>query len=454
MLVGGLAATSAAQAQTPPPALLLEAEGDGHFGEPLSDASTRITSPFQLKDDATASLGRYLTVAPGNNSQSSPPAAEGVAKYRFNAGAGGTSRIWGRVIAPSPNNDSFWVRLRKVGATTSTLVRWNDIPPGTTWHWAPVINDGTTTPFLFNLEANADYELEVSYREEGARLDTLAISSDPSFNPKAPPTTAPPDSAGAFAIPNVLTAGSKTSIRVMWSDVPGAKSYTLNQVVQVPDPTPEDPNHTKAGTVVIKSGLTSHFYVDTAGTPDGCKAYDVVAIFPDGTFRQRNLDFVQCRSFGFEYSFVDVFNMSGSAPMVVTDDNSAFSSAGTPESLNSPPAHGRLRTDFVTGGNVKLNIWFMTSIFDKNHDSFWVRMDEGAWIKWNNIPDFCGRVSNSDAGGAPVAFSLAGGSHRLELATRETGVITNGGVSFVSPQLGATYFLTENLNASSSICDD
>src|SRR5881394_3100700 len=54
VLVGGLAAASAAQAQT----ILLEAEGGGHFGEPLSDANTRITSPFQIKDDATASLGR------------------------------------------------------------------------------------------------------------------------------------------------------------------------------------------------------------------------------------------------------------------------------------------------------------------------------------------------------------------------------------------------------------
>jgi hypothetical protein len=446
VLAGGLVAAGAARADT----LFLEAEGNGHFGQPLSDESARITSPFLIKDDPAASEGRYLTVAAGFNSQSAPPAAEGVATYRFSVAEAGTYLMWGRVIAPSPNDDSFWVRLRKVGAATSTLVRWNDIPVGTTWHWARVINDGTTTPSQFTLEAFAEYELQVSYREDGAKLDVLAITSDTAFNPQAPPTTAP-ENPGA-AIPAMLTAGSKTGIRVMWSEVPGAKSYTVNQVVDVPAPTPEDPDRTEAGTVPLKTGITGHVFTDTALPPEGfCKAYDVVAVFPDGTFRQRHLDTAPCQEARFNHHFVDVFNLSASPPMVVSDDNSAFSSAGTPESLNAPPAHGRVRMDFTVGGTAKIHIWFMTSVFDKNHDSFWARMDDGAWIKWNNIPDFCGRVSNSDAGGAPVTFNLAGGTHRFELATRETGVI-NG--SFVSPQLGATYFLTDDLNATSSICDD
>jgi hypothetical protein len=59
-------------------------------------------------------------------------------------------------------------------------------------------------------------------------------------------------------------------------------------------------------------------------------------------------------------------------------------------------------------------------------DSFWVRMDDGAWIKWNNIPSGCADVRNSDLSGSPVNFSLGAGSHRLEFAYREDGArLTN-----------------------------
>jgi hypothetical protein len=51
-------------------------------------------------------------------------------------------------------------------------------------------------------------------------------------------------------------------------------------------------------------------------------------------------------------------------------------------------------------------------------------MDQGAWIKWNNIPNFtCTPVSNSDAGSTPVTFNLTTGSHFIEFAYREIGPV-------------------------------
>jgi hypothetical protein len=78
---------------------------------------------------------------------------EAVATYHFSIDAGGTYRIWARVIAPTPNDDSFWVRMEKAGTPGSTLVRWNDIAPGNNWHWVLVIADGSTTPTQFKLAA-------------------------------------------------------------------------------------------------------------------------------------------------------------------------------------------------------------------------------------------------------------------------------------------------------------
>ena len=75
-------------------------------------------------------------------------------------------------------------------------------------------------------------------------------------------------------------------------------------------------------------------------------------------------------------------------------------------------------------------------------DSFWVRMDSGAWIKWNGIKDGCNDVRNSDQGNKVVVFDLAPGSHRLEIAYREGGAVLNNRI-VITPDLAGT-----------SACDD
>src|SRR3954469_6225425 len=88
--------------------LFIEAEGTDN----ISNDAAKISSPLLVKDDPAASVGRYITVATGFNSQAAPPGnEEGTATYHFNLGTGGTYRVWGRVIAPSLNDDSFWVRM-------------------------------------------------------------------------------------------------------------------------------------------------------------------------------------------------------------------------------------------------------------------------------------------------------------------------------------------------------
>jgi hypothetical protein len=443
VLAGGLAATGRAQADT----LFIEAEGGGNNGHPLSNDDAHITDPLLVKDDAAASMGRYLTVASGFNSQTSPPPVEGVARYRFTVDTAGTYRIWARVIAPTRNDDSFWVRLKKVGSTTSTLVRWNDIDLGSSWHWAQVINDGSTTPAQFTLESATfenfvQYDLEISYREDGAKLDCLVITNDTTLNLKSPPTTAPPLPPNTFDAPFVvarqLTAGAKTGIKVYWSEVPGVKSYTLRRF--------------REGILLsTTTGLTTHVFTDTGLPPvDMSNCYEVTTLFADGTFRELPFGPVtSCQDARYQQTFLDTGGtVTGSAPMV--SDGSAYTAAGTPSSLDAPPAHGRLRFDFAVGGTAKLQFWFVVNVPDKSHDSFWARVDEGTWIKWNNIPNGCSPVSNSDAGGARVTFTVSPGTHRFELATRETGVVEG----FPAPSLSNILFITDDLTADGRLCDD
>jgi hypothetical protein len=416
----GLAAAGRARADI----VFIEAEGRA-----ISTRDVSITSPFLVKDDAAASQGRYLTVASGFNSQAAPPTFEGVASYHFNVGTPGAYRIWARVIAPTRSDDSFWVRMEKRDNPASVLVRWNDIEPGSNWHWALVVPDGSTVPAEFNLEAG-DHQLEVSYREDGAKVDVFVVTNDLTFNPKAPPGTAPAVSGDSgTSLASMIAVGSRSGMKLMWSEVPGARSYTVRRITF--DPVTGDEVKTP-----FRTGLANHAFSSTSAS-----CFDVIAIFDDGTFREP--PFGECAGLQYQQTFLDTASLSFTPPMELINDSEGGAAPGTPDSLNAPPAHGRIRFDFEVGGAAKLQLWFVAIAPDKDHDSFWARMDDGAWIKWNNIKPGCGRVSNSNAGGAPVTFSVAGGSHRFELANRETGT-----------RIDSIFFITDDLNATASICDD
>ncbi|MEV4111185.1 glycosyl hydrolase family 28 protein [Nonomuraea sp. NPDC049695] len=131
--------------------------------------SGTITAPMQTAADTTASGGSYVSVAAGNNSKSSAPAT-GWATLAFDLPRGGTFAVWARVIAANDGDDSFWVR-----SGTGTWSNWNNIPIGTSWHWAKL-------PITYDLAAGAR-TITFAYREDGARLDRVAISSDPAFTP-------------------------------------------------------------------------------------------------------------------------------------------------------------------------------------------------------------------------------------------------------------------------------
>jgi hypothetical protein len=56
-------------------------------------------------------------------------------------------------------------------------------------------------------------------------------------------------------------------------------------------------------------------------------------------------------------------------------------------------------------------------------NSFWVKVDEGPWIAWTNLPVSAdwqwAEVADSQAKNAPLELDLAAGQHRFYLASRE-----------------------------------
>jgi hypothetical protein len=128
-------------------------------------------------NDTSASGGVHIAVAPGTSTAGSPP-SNGRSTITFSVAQAGTYRIWGRVIAPTDADDSFWVRVDS-GAWTN----WNNIPLGSSWHWDDVHNGASGNTLVTYGLAAGSHTLAIAYREDGARLDKVLITNDAAFVP-------------------------------------------------------------------------------------------------------------------------------------------------------------------------------------------------------------------------------------------------------------------------------
>ena len=143
----------------------------------LESENGTLTSPLQIVADTTASNGQYFQVTAGNNSGGAVPTG-GHATFPFTVTTAGDHKVWGRVIAPTTSDDSFWVRV-----DTQPWVQWNNIVNGTGWHWDVVHNSAAgDAVVLFNLAAGS-HTLEIAYREDGTKLDRLLVTNQLSLTP-------------------------------------------------------------------------------------------------------------------------------------------------------------------------------------------------------------------------------------------------------------------------------
>jgi O-glycosyl hydrolase len=70
-------------------------------------------------------------------------------------------------------------------------------------------------------------------------------------------------------------------------------------------------------------------------------------------------------------------------------------------------------------------LWGRAKVLTADDDSFWVRMDDGSWIMWNNITGGStwqwDDVHDANNGNNVVSYQLAEGSHTLTICYREDG---------------------------------
>jgi len=89
------------------------------------------------------------------------------------------------------------------------------------------------------------------------------------------------------------------------------------------------------------------------------------------------------------------------------------------QSLNSAPttAAGWVQLPFNAPAAGTYNVWFRKKTPTADDDSFWIRMDSGAWTMWNNM-------GNSSSWGwvkAPSTYNISAGSHTFVVGLRENG---------------------------------
>jgi hypothetical protein len=127
-----------------------------------------ITSPMAVQSDATASGGKYIMAPTTSKSTTSAPTS-GYSTLTFTA-TGGSYKMWFKTLMASTSVNSFWYRI-----DGGTWVSWNvDADVSTVWQWNSVT--------ALTLSAGS-HTLTIAYREGGTKLDRIAISNDPAYDP-------------------------------------------------------------------------------------------------------------------------------------------------------------------------------------------------------------------------------------------------------------------------------
>ncbi|RLI72431.1 hypothetical protein DRO97_08900 [Archaeoglobales archaeon] len=140
---------------------------------------TATTPDFELTYDPSASNSTYIWIPEGIGWNP----GKGIATYTINIDSAGNYVVWGRVLATTTLNNSFFVQFDDGDEYLWTIKISNN------WTWDAVNHWGSGTeenpeidPVIFNLTAGV-HTLKIKQREDGTKIDALIITNDLSFTP-------------------------------------------------------------------------------------------------------------------------------------------------------------------------------------------------------------------------------------------------------------------------------
>jgi hypothetical protein len=169
----------------------------------------QVGSLWNRPADSAASNSQFVTIQSGNNSTAAAPTnTAGHINYPINVTTAGTYRLFARVLGPTADDDSFWVRM-----DGGTWVMWNNWWINA-WTWRQF-------PNTFTLTAGS-HTLTIAYREDGARLDKLNLTTSTA----APTGTG--SAAGNCATGSTLSVSPATVNVAAAANSSGTASVTSN----------------------------------------------------------------------------------------------------------------------------------------------------------------------------------------------------------------------------------
>jgi hypothetical protein len=139
--------------------------------------SGTLHAPMVAAQSALASSGQYILAPNGAGNIFDSALSGGYANYTFTVPEAGNYVIWGRVLAATGGDDSFYVSM-----DGGVYALWDTVI-STVWAWDQVNNRDVADPVVYSLTAG-QHTLIVKQREGGTKLDRLLITNDLQYVPQ------------------------------------------------------------------------------------------------------------------------------------------------------------------------------------------------------------------------------------------------------------------------------
>ena len=126
----------------------------------------------------------------------------------------------------------------------------------------------------------------------------------------------------------------------------------------------------------------------------------------------------ECAEVGSNWHINNDVNVSNGSFVTISPGNNSYNQAPT-------AAADRVRFTFDVDVAGAYKIFALVNARNGGDDSFWVRANNGTWVKWNSIErsqDFIwDQVHDNDNSNTPVTFALNSGTNTVDFAYREDG---------------------------------
>ena len=365
-----------------------------------------VGSRWSTLDDANASKGSYV-VARNDNSMTTPPEDQAANYVRFtipNAGAGAYT-LFARTGAIDAGSDSYWIRVNggtwvkwSSGMQKGTGFYWNKYPGGTL-----ELREGANT-------------LDFAYRESNTRLDKVHLNltgalplgtgetatncggNAPNLPPTAVAAASPTDGVAPLTVKLNGSASSDpdgTIVSYAWKWNGGSATGAT------PTATFGIGTFDVTLTVTDDKGATASAVVRVTATEPRTSDGAVVAWLE-----------AECAAVGSNWTTTASAAASGGKHVAWKGSTST----------SVPPADVAGNRIRFTVSNMKAGSYYLMARVlapDKLSDSYWVRVNGGAWFAWSSHieagPDY---NWNRYTGGT---LSLTSGTNTIDFAYREAG---------------------------------